>query len=138
MMHAPLSIAHYGLGLLCFISLVSCTGSTAPGTTTASEQVLAVFDGGTITKVRDVQKNKNHFAVNVQGKVGAQAPLMGGVLAYEVKDDTGSIWVVTADQVPAQGTSVVVRGTVRFQKIQIEGQDQSAVYLEQQKAQRSS
>ncbi|MBW4540269.1 MAG: hypothetical protein KME43_14145 [Myxacorys chilensis ATA2-1-KO14] len=137
-MRLPPLILHQSLGLLCFASLMSCTGSTAPGTVSPGERMLSVFDLGNITKVRDIGKNKKHFSVHVRGVVGAQAPLMGGVRAYELKDETGSIWIVTTNQIPMQGTPIVVKGTVRLQQIQVGGQDQSAVYLEQRKVESSS
>ncbi|NDJ17491.1 hypothetical protein GS601_09355 [Myxacorys almedinensis A] len=138
MMRLLSAILGQSFGFLFFVSLVSCTGSTAPGTVSTGERVLSVLDFGSITKVRDIQKNKNHFSVHVRGKVGAQAPLMGGVRAYELKDETGSIWIVTTDQIPTQGTPIVVQGTVRLQKIEVGGQDRSAVYLEQRKVEASS
>ncbi len=130
-MRLPSFLIYSGLSGLCCLGLVSCSGSAAPGVTTPTERVLAALDFGSLTQVRDIQKNKQHFSVHVKGKIAAQAPLGVGVRAYELRDETGSIWIVTNSEVPSTGTSVVVKGTVRHKQISVDGQDQSSVYLEQ-------
>lgn len=131
MMRFPFPLVHSSLGLLCFMSLVSCSGAIAPGTLSPTERILSILDLGSVTKVKDVQRKKQHFSVHVKGKITAQAPFASGLRAFEVRDETGSIWIVTKKSVPSTGSSVVVKGTVRHKKISVDGQDQSTVYLEQ-------
>lgn len=132
-MSSVFSTARYSIGLLVCASLVtsllSC-GNT-PETQSNSGNLLAVLDIGNATKIRDAQKQKPNTTVRVQGKITALAPLAGGLRAYELRDDTGSIWVVTQQKVPPVGSSIGVQGTVRIEQIKIEGRDQSSVYIEQ-------
>jgi hypothetical protein len=130
-MRVPSSLIQFGLSGCCFLGLVSCSSNVSPGVMSPTERVLSVLDFGSVTSVRDIQKNKQFFSVHVKGKIAAQAPLGIGVKAYELKDETGSIWIVTQNEIPSTGTSVVVKGTVRHKKILVDGQDQSGVYLEQ-------
>ncbi|MBD2081182.1 hypothetical protein [Leptolyngbya sp. FACHB-17] len=116
-----------GLGLSCFA--ISCSAS--PDLPVASNNVLSLVQAGDRVKVRDLGSKRDR-TVQVEGKIKAQAPLMGGQRAYEVQDDTGSIWIVTGQPVPATGSQVSVQGKVRLQKIDLAGQDQSALYIEQQ------
>jgi hypothetical protein len=130
------SLSRLGFGLVLCVGLFSCSGS--PELQSNSGNVLSVADTGPTTKIREVQKNKANKVVRVQGKMNAQAPLMGGQVAYELRDDTGSIWVVTQGvtqgRLPAIGTQIGVQGQVRFKPISIAGQDHSSVYLEQKGA----
>lgn len=115
-----------GLGLSCFA--IGCSAS--PNLPAASNNVLSLVQPGERVKVRDLGSKRDR-TVQVEGKIKAQAPLMGGQRAYEVQDDTGSIWIVTSQPVPATGSQVSVQGKVRLQRIDLAGQDQSAFYLEQ-------
>jgi uncharacterized protein YdeI (BOF family) len=134
-MRSIFSILPHGVGLSLLVGLLSCSSSP----TTESQPslhpgaVLSVFNFST-TKINEIQKQKTDFTVHLQGKVGAQAPLMGGSKAYELKDSTGSIWVVTKDAIPAAGTEVRLNGKVRYQRILLDGKDQGAVYVEQEGA----
>jgi hypothetical protein len=126
------SLPRVSFGFVLCVGLMGCNGS--PKLQSNSGNVLSVADTGPTTKIREVQKNKANKVVRVQGKINAQAPLMGGQVAYELRDDTGSIWVVTQGRLPAIGTQIGVQGQVRFKPISIAGQDHSSVYLEQRGA----
>lgn len=123
------SVGLMAVGLM--VSSLSAIGcSASPDLPTASNNVLSLVQPGERVKIRDLGSKRDR-TVQVEGKIKAQAPLMGG-RAYEVQDDTGSVWVVTSQTVPATGSQVTVQGKVRLEKIDLAGQDQSAVYLEQQ------
>jgi len=123
-----MSFSKVGLVVLC-LSTIGCSAS--PDLPAASNNVLSMMEPGERVQIRDVGSKRDRV-VQVEGKIKAQAPLMGGQRAYEVQDNTGSVWVVTGRAVPAIGSQVNVQGKVRLQKINLAGQDQSAVYIEQQ------
>lgn len=123
-----MGFSRIGVVLLC-VSAIGCT--TSPDLPSASNNVLAVLEPGEQVKANQVSQKRDRV-VQVQGQIKAQAPLMGGKRAYEVQDETGSVWVVSDRAVPATGSQVSVQGKVKFQKIEIAGKDQSSVYVEQQ------
>ncbi|MGG6267984.1 hypothetical protein ACQ4M3_15670 [Leptolyngbya sp. AN03gr2] len=123
-----MSFSRMGLVVLC-LSAIGCSAS--PNLPVASTNVITALQPGERVKIRDVGSKRDRV-VQVEGKIKGQAPLMGGQRAYEVQDDTGSVWIVTSRAIPATGSSVTVSGTVRLQKIDLAGQDQSTVFIEQQ------
>lgn len=123
------SVSRFGLGVLLCVGFIGCNGS--PELQSKSGNVLSVLDMGAATKIREVQKNNVNQVVRLRGKIGSQAPLMGGQVAYELRDDTGSVWIVTQEKLPASGTQIGVQGQVRVKKMSIAGQEQTSVYIEQ-------
>ena len=79
--------------------------------------------------IRSIQASQANAQVQVSGQVKSIAPMVGQT-AYEVADETGSIWVVTQGAAPSQDSQVTVSGTVRYLPIEVAGQDFGAVYLE--------
>lgn len=123
-----MSFSRIGLMAVCLCT-IGCSAS--PNLPAASNNVITALQSGDRVKIRDVGSKRDRV-VQVEGKIKAQAPLIGGQRAYEVQDDTGSVWVVTTQAVPQTGSQVTVQGTVKLQKIDLAGQDQSTVYIEQQ------
>lgn len=74
---------------------------------------------------------KRDSTVYLKGKVGDRVPLLGGTV-YKLQDPTGEIWVLTQKQPPNAGEEVMVKGTLRFQSISINNQEQGSVYVEQE------
>ena len=68
--------------------------------------------------------------VCIEGTVGDRAPIVNGQL-YQLKDSTGSIWIVSPDTGLQLGQSVKIKGTLQFQSIVIAGQEQGELYVEQ-------
>ncbi|UBF26510.1 hypothetical protein K9N68_00405 [Kovacikia minuta CCNUW1] len=96
------------------------------------ESLKAVQAAATVENIQSIQKQPNVGAtLYLKGKVGRQAPLLSRT-AYELQDATGSIWILTKQPVPQQGDEVVIKGKLRHQKIQLNGKEQGAVYVEQQ------
>jgi hypothetical protein len=91
----------------------------------------AAFAENTIAISEIPQQPVQGTAVLLQGKVGQYAPLLGGVV-YELRDPTGSIWVLNQGPAPEQGNEVLIRGVLRYQSIPINQKEQGAVYVEQQ------
>ncbi|MDX2228561.1 MAG: hypothetical protein NW220_02915 [Leptolyngbyaceae cyanobacterium bins.349] len=69
--------------------------------------------------------------VYVKGTVGDRVPLLEGTV-YQLQDATGTVWILTQQPPPQAGTEIVVKGTVRYQPIVINGQQQGSIYLEQE------
>lgn len=122
-----MSFSRIGLVCLC-LSTIGCSAS--PNLPAASNNVIAVLEPGEQVKANQVAQKRDR-RVQVQGKIKAQAPLFGGKRAYEVQDETRSVWVVSDRALPATGSQVTVHGTVKLQKIDMAGKDQSTVYIEQ-------
>lgn len=123
-----MSFSRIGVVLLC-LSTIGCSAS--PNLPAASNNVIAALEPGEQVKVNQVNQKRDQ-RVQVQGQIKAQAPLLGGKRAYEVQDETGSVWVVSDRALPATGSQVTIQGKVKFQKIEVAGKDQSTVYIEQQ------
>ena len=68
--------------------------------------------------------------VCIEGIVGDRAPIVNGQL-YQLKDSTGSIWIVSPDTGLQLGQAVKIKGTLQFQSIVIAGQEQGELYVEQ-------
>ncbi len=124
-----MGFSRLGLVALCLSAIVGC--STSPNLPAASNNVFSALEPGERVKIKEVGSKRDRI-VQIQGKINAQAPLMGGQRAYEVQDETGSVWVVTQRAIPPTGSPVMVQGKVRLEKIDLAGQDQSTVYIEQQ------
>lgn len=66
--------------------------------------------------------------VRVSGVVGDRAPLVDALL-YELKDSTGSIWVLSTDETAQPGERRAVRGRLMFESIVIDGDEQGEIYI---------
>lgn len=116
--------------LLPIVGLVGCRTSTA--TDAGSGEIRAVQFLTNTSDIATVQTaSKVNTNVSLRGKVGDRAPLLGGT-AYALQDATGSIWVVTKATAPKPGDTVTAQGILRYQSIQLNGQEQGQFYVEQQ------
>ncbi len=66
--------------------------------------------------------------VEVKGKVITIAPMISQV-AYEVQDSAGSIWVMSQKQPPKLDSEIIIVGQVKFESIQVEGQEIAERYI---------
>ncbi|WP_088891499.1 YceK/YidQ family lipoprotein [Leptolyngbya ohadii] len=103
--------------------------SIAAGITLA----LVLTGCSTVTTIQDVQNRPRRWfsTVQLQGTVGDRVPLIGAEV-YELKDGTGSIWVLTDDRSLNTGQQVKIRGEIQIEDITIEGQTTQEVYIKQQ------
>lgn len=103
-----------GLGLLLGLGLTGC-------------QITA-----TVGQVQErPQRNWFTKTVYLRGTVGDQAPLLDATL-YELQDRTGKIWVLSRAEPLQPGEQVFIKGTVRYQEIEIAGQNLGDVYIEEE------
>ncbi len=68
--------------------------------------------------------------VKLRGRVGSLAPLVKGQV-YELQDATGKIWVLSPSRQLKSGQQVLIRGRLRYEPIEIAGQDFGEVYIEE-------
>ncbi|MCU0524143.1 MAG: hypothetical protein MUF72_04890 [Elainella sp. Prado103] len=91
-----------------------------------------------VSTVRSIQDQPRrswwNARVSLQGTIGDRAPLIEGQV-YELTDSTGSIWVLSPDQTARSGEQVQVQGLVRFQPIELAGQNESTAFIEEQQRQ---
>lgn len=113
------------LGLL-FLGLVSCSRVTSSGFSMLS------LNSDQVTRIRVLQERQPiETIVYLQGQVSRHVPLVNQQ-AYELKDATGSIWVVAQNNAPSAGKSITIKGKVRYQSIPVGTQDLGEVYIEEQ------
>ncbi|GAB4154419.1 MAG: hypothetical protein Fur0046_34330 [Cyanobacteria bacterium J069] len=95
---------------------------------------FAVLSGvGIPVSIRSVQRMPFLFSVpvRVSGVVGDRAPLVDALL-YELQDETGRIWILTSDLTVQPGQTRTVQGTLLFESIVIDGDEQGEVYIRSQ------
>ncbi len=79
------------------------------------------------------QKRQVDAEVYLRGKVENRAPFVGNA-AYQIQDDTGSIWILTKQDLPQLGDEVLLKGAVRYKTIKLKdlaGKDLGEVYVEE-------
>lgn len=95
---------------------------------------LAESVGFDVSQIGELQQNRAiDTSVYLKGKVNDRAPFLG-TGAYQLQDDTGSIWVFTKQPVPPLGEKLLIQGTIRYQQIQFKelvGKDLGEVYVEE-------
>ncbi|HEY9639015.1 MAG TPA: hypothetical protein V6C57_00950 [Coleofasciculaceae cyanobacterium] len=106
----------FWIGMICLSGLAGCSA---------------------VTTVKAVQENPHRnwwtATVQLQGIVGDRVPLIDAQV-YQLRDATGTIWVLTQRQDVRSGAKVLVKGQVHFQDIDIpgEGQDFGEPYIQEQ------
>jgi hypothetical protein len=98
-------------------------------------QNLAQSVGVNVNTISEVKaKSAIDTTVTLGGKVQNRAPFLG-MGAYQLKDNTGQILVLTKKSIPPLGKEVVIKGVIRSQKIMLKelpGKDLGEVYIEEQ------
>lgn len=79
------------------------------------------------------EKNKVGSKVYVEGTIESHAPFLGAG-AYQLQDATGKIWVFTTEPLPPLKQTLLLRGRVEYESIQLpqmQGKDLGEVYIEE-------
>jgi hypothetical protein len=66
--------------------------------------------------------------VKISGTVTKVIPLVSSV-AYQVKDDTGEIWVLSENEAPQVDQNIIINGTLKYQNIKIGEEDFGSFYV---------
>jgi len=108
--------------------VTSCAKLTRPGVVGINVNDYSVD----VTKISDIPPNQNASAtVHLLGEVVTKAPFLGSG-AYQIKDDTGTIWVITSQTLPEVGDGILLKGQLQYQSIPIGGQELGEVYIQEQ------
>lgn len=87
-----------------------------------------------VNSIADIQQKPQPEAnVSLKGKVQNRVPFLG-TGAYQLQDNTGSIWVLTKQAIPQKGELILIKGLVRYKGItfkELVGQDLGEVYIEE-------
>ncbi|NJL62717.1 MAG: hypothetical protein HC903_13905 [Methylacidiphilales bacterium] len=86
--------------------------------------------GGNITPIRQLTPQQKNSTVYIQGKIEKHIPLLNKH-AYQLKDSTGSIVVLTNQTDLRVGSQVVFKGQLRYKSIPLAGQEQGGIYVEE-------
>lgn len=112
---------------LTWLTVAGCssraTSETAQVVVPAQVQTTAIANLPTTPKQTAI--------VYVKGTVGDPVPLLEGTV-YPLQDATGKVWILTQQPAPKPGEEVVVKGTIRYKPISINGKEQGSIYLEQE------
>ncbi len=70
-----------------------------------------------VSRIDKIQtKGKIDNQVYLKGTVESRAPFIE-TGAYELTDNTGSIWIFTTGELPKIGTEITIKGKIRYQSI---------------------
>lgn len=81
-----------------------------------------------ITSVSNIPRQKNGRTIYVRGKVIHRSPFLGSA-AYQLQDETGKVWVFTANPLPTKGTEVFIKGKIKQETLPFPEQDLGELYL---------
>jgi len=82
-----------------------------------------------VTPIAAASQNRG-ATVYLAGTVERQLSLVDQGL-YELADDSGSIWVLSAEASPPVDASVALRATIQYEQILLQGQDIGEYYAEE-------
>jgi hypothetical protein len=98
-------------------------------------QNLAQSVGVNVNTISEVKaKSAIDTTVTLRGKVQNRVPFLG-MGAYQLKDNTGKILVLTKKSIPPLDKEIVIKGVIRSQKIRLKelpGKDLGEVYIEEE------
>lgn len=76
--------------------------------------------------------------IYLEGKVVDLAPFMDSG-SYQLQDETGTVWVLTDDNLPQTGEQIIIKGKVAYESIAIGNQELGELYVvEVEKVEESS
>ncbi|MEM1168866.1 MAG: DNA-binding protein [Cyanobacteria bacterium P01_H01_bin.35] len=87
-----------------------------------------------VSRIDKIQrKGKIDNQVYLKGTVESRAPFIE-TGAYELADNTGSIWIFTTGELPNIGTEITIKGKIRYQSIvvpELGNKDVGDFYIEE-------
>ena len=87
------------------------------------------FASPQVVEIARISEDKaKSTTIAVRGRVEKTVPLLNRI-AYQIKDNSGSIWVVSDHRKPTIGEEIVVEVVPKYQKITITGENLGGLYL---------
>lgn len=121
-----------GVGLV-LVAMTSCGASLDATVGYGLRDRLSTWPGlawlDPVTPIAEVSQNQPS-AVYLAGTVERHLPLVGQGL-YQLVDETGAIWVLSREAPPPVGTSIVIRATLQYEQILMQGQDIGQHYAQE-------
>ena len=108
-----------------FIALVAAMGLL--GCSTLSQWGFALSNTP-INAIAEIDQANSQKTIQIKGKVITIAPLIHRG-AYQLSDQTGTIWVLTNQPLPDTGAEIIVRGQLQYQSIPVGREDLGEFYL---------
>lgn len=81
-----------------------------------------------LTPISAIEQKKDGAEVYVEGNVIHKAPFLGSG-AYQLEDNSGSVWIVTTAPLPPIGEEVRIRGKVQYESLPLAEQDWGEFYI---------
>jgi hypothetical protein len=124
----------FGLSILTILAAASCGASLNFDIGQAIRNQISEAPGlGWLEPVTDIAATRRlDFGEEVllEGQVEQYLPLIDQGL-YQLADETGAIWVVSADAPPPVGERMKVRASVQYEPILMTGQDVGEHYMQE-------
>ncbi|QDZ41453.1 DNA-binding protein [Euhalothece natronophila Z-M001] len=77
------------------------------------------------------QTDRLEQSVLVEGVVRDRAPFLNNG-AYQLQDESGTIWILTNNPLPDSGEAVTIEGKIKVKSIVLNNQEDQEVYLEEE------
>ena len=81
-----------------------------------------------VITVEQISAKKVGKTVYLTGKIVRQAPFLGNA-AYQLKDSTGKIWVVTTQEIPSSQQQINIKGKIQYQSLPFAEQELGDFYI---------
>ena len=87
------------------------------------------FGYTSLLEIDELEQQRLGSKVYLKGTVGDRATFLGSA-AYQLKDKTGTIWVITEQSIPPLGTQILLKGQLKYKSIPVgEEQDVGEFYV---------
>ena len=133
------ALALAGACLCAGLSLSGCTAAEVTPEPAKVEPALRLptfrLSSRPALEIDSLSEDQLDDTITVSGEIAQKAAVLEGWI-YQIKDDTGSLWILSDRDVPEVGESVTVEGTVRYEPIMVDSIDASEFYIEEKAHQR--
>jgi hypothetical protein len=81
-----------------------------------------------LTPISAIEQKKDGAKVYLQGSVTHKAPFLGSG-AYQLEDNSGSVWIVTTAPLPPIGKEALIKGKVQYESLPLADRDWGEFYI---------
>jgi hypothetical protein len=78
--------------------------------------------------IAEIKQQNSGSIIYIEGQVNNQAPFLGSS-AYQIKDSTGTIWVMPKQSIPKIGQTIIIEGKVQYQNINVDNIEMGEFYI---------